>query len=369
MSRKRVALAFSILTFIALFSGCAQTPTSSEGTQTTDSYTSQRLAIYETLVFTGLKDSTVDVTSERVLVTYHQPPVKSELDSLTAWMYIMGASATIAPETKSIVIIMQSDDEPLYEVSAPTETVTAILNEQITMEEFRSKIKVRALIEPLETLPPETTLPPTTQPPTTQPPETTLPPTTQPPTTQPPTTTPPPKTQPPTTIPPTTQPPTTTPPPTTSPPTTTPPPTTIPPTTTPPPTTQPPTDEWTIGTMSMMSIVEGPDGDHNFFDFSDGKTTTSFDDGDIFFNHFGDIMGECSNTWNTCAEIKEETALSFNSMTKTPTSGYEGGIIEGAETGKRYWIKTLEGNYAKIELTYVSEDKSIVSFKWGYLEG
>ncbi|MEA3430741.1 MAG: hypothetical protein U9R08_05690 [Nanoarchaeota archaeon] len=124
-------------------------------------------------------------------------------------------------------------------------------------------------------------------------------------------------------------------------------------------------DGWTTGS-DTLSVGE----DHDFFDFSVGDNTADFNDGDIFFNSFGDIMGECIDQGATCAEIKEETSDSFDEMTDAPSSGYEG-YAEGIEDGKKYWVKTLEGDYAKLEITDLDtsgDDITSVSFKWGYEE-
>jgi len=120
--------------------------------------------------------------------------------------------------------------------------------------------------------------------------------------------------------------------------------------------------DWTTGSDTI------PIGDeHVFFDFSKGKTTSDFNDGDIFANSFGDLMGEC-NQEQVCAELKKESTLSFNSMLNPPSSGYNG-AYESLDEGDLFWVKTLEGDYGKLEITDVDKSGEFitsVSFKWGY---
>ncbi|MFH1669037.1 MAG: hypothetical protein ABIA62_03855 [Candidatus Woesearchaeota archaeon] len=125
-------------------------------------------------------------------------------------------------------------------------------------------------------------------------------------------------------------------------------------------------DGWVTGKITMPPES---DGDHLFFDFSAGMTTTDTEDGDIYFNLDGDLMGECSD--GECAEVREEDALSFTEMIDPPTSGY-GSVAENINDGQRFWVRTLEGDYAKIYITgldYDSEDDlEYVDFRWGYQE-
>ena len=122
-------------------------------------------------------------------------------------------------------------------------------------------------------------------------------------------------------------------------------------------------DGWITGTATTDLS-----GDHEFFDFSAGIITDDFDNGDIFFNSFGDLMGQCN--MDNCVEIKEETSLSFDDMVDSPTSGYEG-YYEMVSEGQEFWIKTLEGKSGKVEITelvIVDDFVTSVSFKWGYQE-
>ncbi len=125
-------------------------------------------------------------------------------------------------------------------------------------------------------------------------------------------------------------------------------------------------DGWITGTISMPPES---DNEHLFFDFSAERTTTDPDDGDIFFNLDGDLRGECSD--GECAEIREEDGLDFNDMIDPPSSGY-GGMAENINEGDRFWIRTLEGDYAKIYITDLDyddeDDLEEIDFRWGYQE-
>lgn len=124
------------------------------------------------------------------------------------------------------------------------------------------------------------------------------------------------------------------------------------------------------GQITMaVSVMVGEFEDHNFFDFSRAETTTDFDQGDIFFNEFADIFGECVDS--ECVELKEEND-DFEDMLleDAPTSGWEGGYTE-IEENTRYWIKLRNGDIAKIEVLDLDFDGGVldkVTFNWAVEE-
>ena len=105
----------------------------------------QIVKIYETLNFVGLKDVTVSFLSGGLLIKYNQPPAKSDLDTITAWFYIMGSVAKIVPETEKIIILTCAEDEPLFRAEVNTKDVQEMLDSNIDMNEFRSHVKIRAV--------------------------------------------------------------------------------------------------------------------------------------------------------------------------------------------------------------------------------
>jgi hypothetical protein len=121
------------------------------------------------------------------------------------------------------------------------------------------------------------------------------------------------------------------------------------------------TGTWTTGRATLPT---GINNGHAFFDFETGSVTTDFNVGDIMFNYFGDLMGECDSS-GKCTGIKQETSLSFDSMINPPTSGYGG--AGNPVVGDKLWIKLNSGKYAKMEVTSINSGNSI-TFKWGLRE-
>lgn len=113
---------------------------------TDEEYRGQSMEIYETLAFSGFEKASVKVTDDHVLMAYEQPPVHSEVDALLSWFYMMGAAAELAPHTEQIIIRMYSDDVALYEVEAYTSDVQAILDYEMTLDDFRSKVTVSSVM-------------------------------------------------------------------------------------------------------------------------------------------------------------------------------------------------------------------------------
>ena len=104
------------------------------------------MTIYESLAFQGIDDAIVEVTSDRVLIKCNQPPMESEADALLIWLYMMGVAAEAAPDTVNIVIRMYADNEPLFESTVLTDDVLAFTDSQLTVDEFRTRVNVRAMM-------------------------------------------------------------------------------------------------------------------------------------------------------------------------------------------------------------------------------
>lgn len=128
--------------------------------------------------------------------------------------------------------------------------------------------------------------------------------------------------------------------------------------------------KWETGDINMpVALLTA---EHYFFDFSKGGTTTDFNNGDLFFNNYGDIMEECNNA-GVCVGLIA-SSKDFDDMITPPTSGWDDYTDQNYATpGNKFWVKTLEGNYGKIEITdfynRTSNDLTTyyVSFNWGYL--
>ncbi|WMW23129.1 hypothetical protein RE476_04685 [Methanolobus mangrovi] len=150
MKKRTIAIIGIVLLFL-LFSGGEDDSSSSAewDSMVSDSYDVDRAAsmsIYESLAFQGIDDAIVEVTEEHVLVKYDQPPVKSDTDALIIWFYIMGIAAETAPDTDEVIIEMYDGTEPLYEVTAQTSDIRDYLDSYMTLEDFKAKVDVRAVM-------------------------------------------------------------------------------------------------------------------------------------------------------------------------------------------------------------------------------
>ena len=125
--------------FVALVSGllyemCATNPGIEENIEIREKNT----RLYAALVAVGIEDAIVDITDERALIRYNLPP---NLNAEATWYYIISASAIIAPETEKIIIQTYVNYEPREEVTVNTTDVIALMNEDITMEDFKEMVK------------------------------------------------------------------------------------------------------------------------------------------------------------------------------------------------------------------------------------
>ncbi len=151
--KKRTMVIIGVVLIFLLFSG-GDDDSSSVSDQdwdsmVSDSYDVDRaasLSIYESLTFQGIDDAVVEVTEEHVLVKYDQPSVRSDTDALLTWFYIMGVAAETAPNTESVIIEMYDGPEALYEVTVQTADIQNYLEANIGIDEFRSKVDVRAVM-------------------------------------------------------------------------------------------------------------------------------------------------------------------------------------------------------------------------------
>jgi len=100
------------------------------------------IELYAALASVGIEDAVVDITQERALIRYNLPENMSK-ESVN--YYIMGAAATIAPNSSKIVIQVYGSFEPLEEIVVKTEDVLAFMNETITYEELEKRIEIRSL--------------------------------------------------------------------------------------------------------------------------------------------------------------------------------------------------------------------------------
>ncbi|MBP1909972.1 hypothetical protein [Methanolobus bombayensis] len=151
MKKRTIAIIGIVLLFL-LFSGGDDDVSSGNDewdSMISDNYDVDRAAsmsIYESLAFQGIDDAVVEVTEERVFVKYDQPPVKSDNDALLTWMYIIGVAAETAPGSNEIIIEMYDGTEELYEVTVQTSDIQDYLDSTTTLDEFKTKVTVRAIM-------------------------------------------------------------------------------------------------------------------------------------------------------------------------------------------------------------------------------
>ncbi|MDK2834452.1 MAG: hypothetical protein PWR29_500 [Methanolobus sp.] len=152
--KKRTIAIIGIVVLFLLFSGGDDT-SSTDSTKDEwspmisnayDVDSAASMSIYESLAFQGIDDATVEVTPRQVFIKYDQPHVKSDSDALLTWFYIMGVAAENAPGTDEIIIQMYAGRESLFEVNVLTEDVQDFLEYRITLDEFRTKVHVRAIM-------------------------------------------------------------------------------------------------------------------------------------------------------------------------------------------------------------------------------
>jgi len=99
------------------------------------------LLIYETLVLAGIREAYVDVSDERVLVLYNQPPLRSSDDIPSAWFYIIGASAKISSQSKNIVLVTAVDGEQVMRLTVRNGDAQDYIGGRIDEQTFSSRIK------------------------------------------------------------------------------------------------------------------------------------------------------------------------------------------------------------------------------------
>ncbi len=151
MKKRTIAIIGIVLLFLLFSGGDDDSSYSNDDwdSMISDSYdvdSAASMSIYESLSFKGIDDTVVEVTEEQVLLRYDQPPVRSDTDALLIWFYMMGVAAETAPYTNEVIIEMYDGTEPLYEVTVQTTDIQDYLDSYITLEEFKTKVDVRALM-------------------------------------------------------------------------------------------------------------------------------------------------------------------------------------------------------------------------------
>ena len=95
--------------------------------------------LYAALVAAGIKDAVVDITDERVLVSYNLP----KMDDKENYVYFtIGAAYKLSPNSKKVIITEFSDLKPFEEVTISMDDVKEFAADKLSEEEFVAKWKV-----------------------------------------------------------------------------------------------------------------------------------------------------------------------------------------------------------------------------------
>lgn len=121
-----------------------------------------------------------------------------------------------------------------------------------------------------------------------------------------------------------------------------------------------------------------------FFVFSSAETT-SYDDAILISGNPLEYFDISLEPWNApawCANYIDMGEASLDSLQTPPSSGYSDDVqgffgCDYVQQGHAYWIKTREGDYAKVKITeavYLGVDPengntNRITFNWVYLGG
>jgi len=94
------------------------------------------------LTESGLEKAYVNVSNERVIVHYEQPPIKSDVDVFFAWIYIYSVCAINHPESDEIVIRQFYQGNHLASAVVSTDGVFLLMGDEINTTEFGARVTV-----------------------------------------------------------------------------------------------------------------------------------------------------------------------------------------------------------------------------------
>lgn len=98
--------------------------------------------IYSALVAIGIKDAFVDMTQERVIVSYDLP---ANIQKEASWYYVMGVVASTSSNSGKVIIQAYVNSKATEEVTVQMIDIQEFLNEQLTDAEFTSKLKISSI--------------------------------------------------------------------------------------------------------------------------------------------------------------------------------------------------------------------------------
>ena len=92
--------------------------------------------IYSLLVAGGIEEALVDSTLKRTIVSYDLP---QNIGKEASWYYVLGAVASVAPETKRIELQAFVNDQPTEQLIVQMRDVEDFRSNRISEEQFKSK--------------------------------------------------------------------------------------------------------------------------------------------------------------------------------------------------------------------------------------
>ncbi len=99
--------------------------------------------IYSLMVAGGIENAVVDVTADKVLVTYNLP---ADLDKEASWFHTMGAVAAAVPNGKTLIIETHyrsgNGQNKIDTLTVQIKDVTDFLGGRLTEMQFRAKVPI-----------------------------------------------------------------------------------------------------------------------------------------------------------------------------------------------------------------------------------
>lgn len=95
--------------------------------------------IYSLLVAANIEEALVDSTNERTIVSYD---LSDNMEKEVSWFYVMGAVASVVPQSKRIEIQAFVNGEPTESITVQMADALDFANNRISEEEFRTKLQI-----------------------------------------------------------------------------------------------------------------------------------------------------------------------------------------------------------------------------------
>ncbi len=145
---KRIALLAVVMLVISTVSG-------QEPDLESVGYEAIAKEIHRSIEESGIKKSNINVSEKAVIISYQQPPVRSDADSLLMWTYIWTASAISHPDSSEVRIIQYNKNLAMIEIVAKTTDIKDYITKKITFDAFGKTLDFKSPPEkPFDPCPP-----------------------------------------------------------------------------------------------------------------------------------------------------------------------------------------------------------------------